>query len=73
MDRDGSNQRNLYPTQGEPGLEPQQVVWSPGPGGGEDDYYLSVIMDGDIWLINATSGEAHQVTGDGLTSRVSWR
>jgi hypothetical protein len=73
MDRDGSNQRILYPAQGEPGLEPQRVVWSPEPSDGENDYYLSVINEGNIWLINASSGVAHQVTGDGLTRRMSWR
>jgi hypothetical protein len=73
MDRDGSNKRVLYPAQGEPGLEPQQVVWSPGPGEGGNEYYLSVINEGNIWLINASSGEAHQITGDGLTKRVSWQ
>lgn len=73
MDRDGSNKRTLYPAQGESGLEPQQVAWSPGPAGGGDNYYISTIYKGDIWVINTSSGEAHQVTGDGLTSRVSWR
>jgi hypothetical protein len=73
MDRDGSNQRLLYPAQGEAGLEPQQVVWSPVPSGDEDNFYLSVIKEGNIWLIDASNGEAHQITGDGMTSRISWR
>ncbi len=73
MDRDGSNPRVLFPEEGEPGLEPQQVVWSPAPLGGDGSYSLAVIYQGDLWLVNALTGEAQQITGDGLVNRLTWR
>ena len=73
MDRDGSNQRSLFPAQGEPGLEPQQVVWSPEAVKEEGGLALAVIYQGDLWLVNAQSGQAQQITGDGLTSRIAWK
>lgn len=73
MDRDGSNQKLLFPGQGEPGLEPQQVVWSPQVVSGEDYWIVAVIYQGNLWLINAQTGEAQQITGDGLTRRIAWR
>ncbi len=72
MDRDGSNRRILFPPQGAPGLEPQRPVWAPQPR--EDGrLFLAVIYRGNLWLVDSVSGEAQQVTGDGLTSRVDWK
>jgi hypothetical protein len=73
VDRDGSNESVLFPPQGEPGLEPQQLVWSPGPLAGGQDYAIAVIYQGNLWMVNARSGEAWQITGDGLTRKISWR
>lgn len=72
MDRDGSNPRTLFPGEGEPGLDPQPLAWSPAPlpGGG---MAVAVLYRGDLWLVNADSGEARQVTGDGLITRVVWK
>lgn len=72
IDRDGSNQRILFPSEGQPGLEPHQIVWSPDAFNEEGDYAAAVIYQGNIWLINSNSGESHQITGDGLTSRLLW-
>lgn len=72
MDRDGSNRRVLFPPQGAPGLEPQTPVWAPRPR--EDGrLFLAVVYRGDLWLVDSVSGEAQQVTGDGLTGRVDWK
>ncbi|HEC61345.1 MAG TPA: hypothetical protein ENI27_03725 [bacterium] len=72
MDRDGSNRRVLFPLEGELGLEPQRVVWSPAPMM-DDEYSLAVVYQGNLWLLDVTSGRAQQITGDGLTNRLSWR
>lgn len=75
MDRDGSDRRILFPAEGTPGLNPQRDwgAWSPAPMAEGGDYALALIYQGNLWLVNAATGEAQQVTGDGLTSRVIWR
>jgi hypothetical protein len=73
MDRDGSNENVLFPPPGEPGLEPQQVVWSPSPLSANGDHAVALLRQGNLWLVNARTGEAWQITGDGLTRKLSWR
>lgn len=73
IDRDGSNQKSLFPEAGTVGLDPQHVVWSPVIVGSNGDYAIALIYNGNIWIIDTGSGEAQQITGDGLTSRVDWR
>jgi resuscitation-promoting factor RpfB len=81
MDRDGSNRVTLFPPEDKPGMEPQQFwgAWSPAPlpgsPGGElgSSFALAVIQQGNLWIVNTTDGEAMQITGDGLTTRVMWR
>jgi hypothetical protein len=81
MDRDGSNRKTLFPPEDKPGMEPQQYwgAWSPAPlpgtPGGElgTDYALAVIQQGNLWIVSTSTGEAMQITGDGLTNRVIWR
>ncbi len=73
MDRDGSNQRSLFPAEGEPGLEPQQAVWSPQAVDGDDNWFVAMIYQGNMWLVNTETGNAQQITGDGLTRRITWR
>lgn len=71
-DRDGSNKLQVFPPTGSSGLDPQQVVWAPYPL--EDQtQWLAVIYQGNLWLIDAVTGQAHQVTGDGLISRIDWK
>jgi hypothetical protein len=41
------------------------------PEGG--NYAIAVLYQGNLYLVNVNSGQALQVTGDGLTSRVVWR
>lgn len=72
MDRDGSNRKTLFPAEGMPGLEVQTPLWSPAPGSNGDDY-VAVRYQGNLWLIDALSGEAQQVTGDGLITRIDWK
>jgi hypothetical protein len=67
---DGGNPRALFPPAGAPGLQPQQVAWSPA---GEGDSYIAFIYQGNLWLVDVNSGAAAQITGDSLVSAISWR
>jgi hypothetical protein len=75
MDRDGSNRRTLFPPAETAGLAPQQHwgAWSTALLPGSNHLGLAVIYEGNLWLVDAVSGEAFQVTGDGLTTRLIWR
>ena len=71
MDRDGSNRRWLFPAADSTGLDPQIPVWSPYrlPSG---NFFIAVLYKGDLWLIDSDTGDAQQVTGDSLLTRVDW-
>jgi len=71
MDRDGSNQIIIYPPDGMPGLEPQQVVWAPSTG--DDPLWLAFVYQGNLFIYENNSGEIRQVTGDGLIDRIDWK
>jgi hypothetical protein len=74
MDRDASNPVVLFPDQGEPGIDPQQVIWSPISAGESDDFFIAVIHQGNIWLIDSSNQPPPvQVTGDGLITRLDWQ
>jgi len=72
MDRDGSNSKGLFPPEDRQGIDPQQVIWSP-TRFTNDHFWLSVNYQGDLWLVDSESGEAQQITGDGLISRIDWK
>lgn len=72
MDSDGENQKLLFPAEGQTGLQPQTPVWSPEPLD-SGAYLISVIYEGNLWIIDTVSSLAQQITGDGLTSRVDWK
>lgn len=72
-DRDGSNKRRLFPAADAPGirmtglgLTAKPFVWSP------DGQFVAVIYQDDLWLVAIESGQAHQVTFDGGSSRPVW-
>ena len=73
MDRDGSNQKVLFPEEGAVGLNPQDVVWSPEPMISGDEYAIAFVYNGNIWMVYSKTGEAIQITGDGLTTQIDWR
>ena len=74
MDRDGSNRRELYPLEGESGLEPQKVVWSPDILPESDGTAIAVVNQGNIWLLDPVGViPPRQITGDGLVTRVDWK
>jgi resuscitation-promoting factor RpfB len=72
MDRDGANRQEIFPAEGSPGLDPQQMVWAPSAST-DSGGLVAVAYQGNIWLIDAITGETHQITGDGLASRVDWK
>lgn len=73
MDRDGSNSKTLFPPLDSSGIEPQTPFWSPGPLEGQTGDFIAVVYQGNLWLIDSGSGEAYQVTGDGLITSIDWK
>jgi len=67
MDRDGSNQRLLFPPEEEIGLEYPEIAWGPG------DDRLIVVYQGNLYLIYVTDGEVRQLTDEGSVTAVRWR
>ena len=72
-DRDGSNQRSLFPPAGlegirksDFGLTAKDFAWSP------DARFIALIYQGDLWLVEVESAAAHQVTFDGESSNPVW-
>lgn len=73
MDRDGSNRRALFPSEDAQGIKPQTPVWAPDPIPGQEGDFLALVYQGNLWLIDSGSGQAHQITGDGLITRIDWK
>ncbi len=73
MDRDGSNRRALFPPSDAVGLDPQTPAWAPEPLAGQVGDFLAVVYQGNLWLVDSGSGQAYQITGDGLISRIDWK
>jgi hypothetical protein len=67
MDRDGSNDRALFPQAGEAGLEPQTVAWSP------DGARIALIYRGDLWIVDVLTGAGQPLTGDGQAALADWK
>ena len=73
MDRDGSNRQTIFPPNDAPGLEPQNLVWAPGQINGQSSYFIAVVYQGNLWLIDTGNRQAFQITGDGLVTKIDWR
>ncbi len=73
MDRDGSDQRMLFPPEGSLGMEPQTPVWAPRPLSAEEGDFIAVVYQGNLWLIDVATSQARQVTGEGQIIRIDWR
>jgi len=73
MDRDGSNRRTIFPANDAPGLEPQTPAWAPDPIDGQSGDFIAVVYQGNLWLVDSGNGQAYQVTGDGLVTRIDWK
>lgn len=66
-DRDGSNPRVIFPAAGQPGVNASaEPIWNP------VGSHLALIYQGNVWLVDASSGVANQVTLDGAASHPVW-
>lgn len=66
LDRDGSNERTLFPQAGQPGLEAQQVVWS------VDGRMLAFTWQEQLWLVDVAGGEASPFPFAGSVTGIEW-
>ncbi|MBU0704610.1 MAG: G5 domain-containing protein, partial [Chloroflexi bacterium] len=66
MDRDGSDRQLLFPPRDEIGLEYPEVAW--GPGGDQ----LTVVYQGNLYLIHVADGTVDQLTVEGGVTTVRW-
>ena len=66
IDRDGSNAQVLFPAEGEPGLEAHRIAWSP------DGARIAVTYQGDLWVVDIATAQAHRLTSDGQVSAIDW-
>ena len=73
MDRDGSNKKLLFPFEGAEGLEPQAVLWSPDELDETGNRAIGLVYQNNLWIVDSVTGDAWQITGDGLTSRIDWK
>ncbi len=75
MDRDGSNQREIFPLAESPGIEPSHDwgAWSPEPLVSSGNYVIALLYSGNIWVVDPVSSQFWQVTGDGLINRLIWQ
>jgi resuscitation-promoting factor RpfB len=73
MDRDGSNRRTLFPSTDLTGIDPQTPVWAPGPIQGQTGDFIGIVYQGNLWLIDSGTGQAYQITGDGLIAMIDWK
>ena len=73
MDRDGSNRRTIFPANDAPGLQPQTPAWAPDPIDGQAGDFIAVVYQGNFWLVDSGNGQAYQITGDGLVTKIDWK
>ena len=72
MDRDGSNRKTIFPAEGLPGMEPQQVIWGPSSEGA-NPIWIAAMYQGNLTLIDAENGTTQQITGDGSVGKIDWK
>lgn len=66
MDRDGSNQRQVFPPAGREGLVAPDLAWSP------DGKSLVIAHEGNLYLVDTIDGEWAQLTADGHSGQPRW-
>lgn len=74
LDRDGTDRRLLFPGEDSSGMPASQYwgAWSPAPLPESGSFALGVLFQGNLWIVDVSSGSAVQVTGDELTTRILW-
>ena len=73
MDRDGSNLELVFPTEIGQGLPPNDYYWLPWYATEDYPFYIAIIYQGDLWLVDVDSGEAQQLTEGGLITAMDWK
>ncbi len=66
IDRDGSNQRQLFPLFNETGVQLPSFTWSP------DDQHLLFVYDGDLYITNNKGSPPRQLTTETQASQPQW-
>ena len=66
VDHDGSNNRQLFPVQSEPGVYLPTLAWS------TDGDQLLFVYNGDIYQIDYTQSSMQQLTADTKVSQLQW-
>ncbi len=71
-DRDGSNSKVVFPPNDMQGLEPQRIYSS--PCSEPQICLLGFIYQGNLWFASLNQQlSTHQITGDGLITRIEWK
>jgi resuscitation-promoting factor RpfB len=63
MDRDGSNNRLLFPPADANGIEPQIPAWAPASLEGQTGDFLAVVYQGNLWLVDSGSRKLIRLLG----------
>jgi len=66
IDRDGSNRRQIFPFQQEPGVQFPEMVWSP------NGQQLLFGYNGNLYITGAGGGAPQQLSNDGQASNPRW-
>ncbi len=66
IDKDGSNQYQIFPFQTEPGVQLPELVWSP------NDESLLFVYNGNLHLTNKDGGVSKQLSTDGQAGHPRW-
>ena len=69
MDQDSSNKETIFPEEGLPGLEPQEIIWGPI----SSTQYLAFIYQDNLWLLDTATNKANQITGDSSIQIIDWK
>lgn len=73
MDRDGSNLKGVFPIEAGQGLAPNDYFWLPWYAVEDYPFYIALIYQGDLWLVDIDSGEAQLLTEGGLVTALDWK
>ena len=72
IDRDGSNSQIIFPFNDMQGLEPQNIFTSPCDD--QQSCQIGFIYQGNLWIVTMNEQiNIHQITGDGLLTRIEWK
>jgi len=72
MDKDGSNQRKLYPGEGIQGLKTQSIFWEPILDQSQQPR-VAFIAQGNLLIAELSTGSIKQITGDGSIEKIDWK